>query len=141
VTRDQANRWLAVNGAPGLELSKAEGVWYVVGDEGVVNHAVERCLHVTRLEDLTETMLRWKVEELTGKSAPTKQIVARRQNAAARRERILAEGGRALYTLLEADPAAALAHFEAAGYTATAVVSELLVNAQKTGWMPEKPTQ
>ena len=65
MNRNQADLFIARMGFPGLVISKAEGVWYIIGDEGVVNHNVERCLHVVRLSDLTERDLRWKVQELT----------------------------------------------------------------------------
>jgi len=66
----QANKFLAEAGFPDLFLHKAEGVWYLLGDEGVVNHAVERCLHVCRLSDLTEQILRWKLAELAPVQEP-----------------------------------------------------------------------
>lgn len=71
---------------------------------------------------------------------PTAQAVARRRNAAERRERILAEGGRTLYVLLQPGAAAALAAIEAQGHSATLTVNAMLLNAGATGWMPEKPT-
>lgn len=74
-------------------------------------------------------------------AAPSKQTVARRRNAVERRKRILAEGGRALYALLGADAAKALAEFESEGFSATTTVSELLIMARASGWMPEKPTE
>lgn len=61
----QANAHLAQAGFPGLFVSKAEGVWYLLGDDGVINPAVERCLHVVRLDDLTPEVLNWKLKELT----------------------------------------------------------------------------
>jgi len=73
--------------------------------------------------------------------APTKQTVARRRNAAERRERILSEGGRALYVLLQPDAAGALASIEAAGHNATATINAMLVQAGKAGWTPEKPAE
>ncbi len=69
---------------------------------------------------------------------PTKQTVARRKNAAARRERIIADGGRALYVLLQPDAAEALAGIEAAGHNATATINAMLVQAGAAGWTPEK---
>jgi len=67
VTRDQANRWLAAQGFPALQVNKAEGVWYMTGaeDDDRIDQSVERCLHVVRTADLTEEALRWKLEELT----------------------------------------------------------------------------
>jgi len=65
MNKAQANAFAASKGFPGLTVSKAEGVWYLVGDEGVSNEYVERCLHIVRLADLTEDVLSWKIEELT----------------------------------------------------------------------------
>lgn len=68
MTRKQANSWLAARGFPGLEVSKAEGIWYLVGGHGdprIVNFGVDRCLHVVRLADLTEQDLSSKLDELT----------------------------------------------------------------------------
>lgn len=64
----KANKFLAAAGFPDLTVNKAEGVWYMIGDEGVVNQHVERCLHVVRLDDLTEEVLTWKLNELTKES-------------------------------------------------------------------------
>lgn len=61
----KADEYLANRGYPGLFIAKAEGVYYLLGDEGVLNHAAERCLHVVRLSDLTEKDLEWKLRELT----------------------------------------------------------------------------
>lgn len=60
-----ANKFLSSAGFPGLFVSKAGGIWYLLGDDGVVNLSVERCLHVVRLADLTKEVLTWKLEELT----------------------------------------------------------------------------
>lgn len=65
MTRDQADLWLREQGFPGLFLSKQEGFWYLLGDEGVVNVSAERNLYVVRLADLTASTLRWKLDELT----------------------------------------------------------------------------
>lgn len=65
MTRHEANKYLKAAGFPGLEVDKADGIWYLVGDDGVVNQAAERCLHVVRLSDLDESTLRWKLNELT----------------------------------------------------------------------------
>jgi len=65
-------------------------------------------------------------------ASPTKQTVARRANAAARRERVLADGGRALYSLLESDAAQALDKLERhRGESATAIISDLVIKAAK----------
>lgn len=63
----QANAWLAAQGFPCLEVSKADGVWYVVGghEDERIARSVERCLHVVRIEDLTEDLLGQKLNELT----------------------------------------------------------------------------
>jgi len=61
----QANCYLASKGYPDLFVNKAEGIWYLLGDEGVVHQDVERCLHVCRLSDLTSEVLDWKLKELT----------------------------------------------------------------------------
>jgi len=37
----------------------------LLGDEGVTDHTVERCLHVVRLSDLAPDDLDWKLRELT----------------------------------------------------------------------------
>lgn len=71
---------------------------------------------------------------------PSKQVVARRRNAAARRDRIISEGGRALYVLLHPDAADALASIEASGHNATSAINAMLVEAGKAGWVPEKST-
>lgn len=65
-----ANRLLERTGYPGLEVSKAEGVYYLVGDEGVVNHDIERCLHVVRIKDLDQHWLLFKAASLTTEGAP-----------------------------------------------------------------------
>ena len=70
---------------------------------------------------------------------PSKQVAARRRNAAARRERIIADGGRALYVLLQPDAADALASIEAGGHNATSTINAMLVEAGKAGWRPGKP--
>lgn len=69
MTRAGANRWLSAQGFPALEVDKAEGVWYVVGggDDTRIDQSVERCLHVVRLADLTESDLAAKLDELTEK--------------------------------------------------------------------------
>lgn len=65
MNRAQANKWLAAQGFPALEVDKADGVWYVVGEDTRIDETVERCLHVVRVADLTEDALRWKLDELT----------------------------------------------------------------------------
>lgn len=55
---------------PGLELWKHDGIYYLVGDAPqVVNHRVERCLHVVRLSDITPAILDSKIAELTDKKS------------------------------------------------------------------------
>jgi hypothetical protein len=55
MTPVQAKRYLAKTGHPDLYVSKAEGVWYLLGgDSPKYNSRVERCLHVVRTSDLTE---------------------------------------------------------------------------------------
>ena len=60
-----ANNLLSKSGFSGLFVNKADGFWYLLGDDGVKNLNVERCLHVVRLSDLTEDVLAWKLNELT----------------------------------------------------------------------------
>lgn len=61
----QAANFLSSIGHSELSLHKAEGVWYLIGgSDEAYKGDVERCLHVVRLEDVTEDCLRWKVEEL-----------------------------------------------------------------------------
>lgn len=71
MTRAEANRWLAAQGFPALEVDKAEGLWYLIGglDDARLDQSRERCLHTVRLSDLTEETLRWKLDELTGSQA------------------------------------------------------------------------
>lgn len=65
----EARSFLRKIGHPDLHVSKAEGVWYLLGgDYPKYNSKVERCLHVVRLSDLTEKVLRWKVDELMDKT-------------------------------------------------------------------------
>lgn len=60
----RANKFLAQID-PDLYISKAEGVWYLLGGSNEkYNPEVERCLHVVRLSDLTEGDLLLKLEEL-----------------------------------------------------------------------------
>jgi hypothetical protein len=72
MNREQANKHLENAGFPGLFVSKADGVWYLLGDDGVTHQEVERCLHVVRLDDMTVETLNWKLGELTAveRSAP-----------------------------------------------------------------------
>jgi hypothetical protein len=65
MNRRQADQYLAQRGYPDLGVHKAQGVWYLIGDTGVVNHHVERCLHVVRLQDLDHAVLDRKLQELT----------------------------------------------------------------------------
>lgn len=70
MTRDEANRYLVRAGYPDATVNKAEGVWYLLGDDpSFVNHSVERCLHVVRLGDLTPATLDWKLRQLTARAA------------------------------------------------------------------------
>ena len=64
MNKQQASKYLTQAGFPGLFIDKAEGVWYLLGDEGVVDQSVERCLHAVRLEDVSVDMLRSKLCEL-----------------------------------------------------------------------------
>ena len=57
-------------GFNGLFVHKAEGIWYLLGDEGVVRDDLERCLHVVRLADLTSDIVIAKAEELCGRMTP-----------------------------------------------------------------------
>lgn len=72
---------------------------------------------------------------------PDKQTIARRRNAAARRQRILDEGGRALYVLLQPKAAEALAAIEASGHSASETINAMLTEARKAGWTPEKAAE
>ena len=64
--RKTANKILASLGYPDATVEKAEGIWYLLGDDPkFVNQNVERCLHVVRLDDLDEDVLNWKLGELT----------------------------------------------------------------------------
>ena len=65
MNKSQANAFIARAGFPGLSVHKAEGVWYLIGDEGVIDQYAERCLHVVRLSDLSGDVLTGKIEELT----------------------------------------------------------------------------
>jgi hypothetical protein len=61
---------------------------------------------------------------------PSKQTLARRKNAAARQQRILAEGGRQLNMLLEKKPTKALERLQrSTGLAAKQIVAQLLVDA------------
>ena len=60
-----ANRLLRKNGFGGLEVAKCEGIYYLLGDEGVVDHTIERCLHVTHIAELRPDWLLAKAKEIT----------------------------------------------------------------------------
>lgn len=66
MTRNQANRYLADRGFPDLEISKADGVWHIVGghDDPRISDEPERCLHVCRLEEVTASVIERKLGEL-----------------------------------------------------------------------------
>lgn len=65
MNRNEANKFLAKIDAD-LFVNKAEGVWYLLGgDDNKYDPCVERCLHVVRASDLTEDVLKWKIDELT----------------------------------------------------------------------------
>lgn len=50
----------------GMDLRRFDGIWYLTGEPPeVINHTVERCLHITRLDDMTLGILEAKYEELT----------------------------------------------------------------------------
>lgn len=67
MNRNEANKFLAKIDAD-LFVNKAEGVWYLLGgDDNKYDPYVERCLHVVRASDLTEDVLKWKIEELMEK--------------------------------------------------------------------------
>jgi hypothetical protein len=57
-------------GFPGLTLEKMDGVWYLLGDDGVTNQFAERCLHCVSLKQIDADTLRWKVDELTKPPLP-----------------------------------------------------------------------
>ncbi|QYW02164.1 hypothetical protein CPT_Sonora_063 [Stenotrophomonas phage Sonora] len=59
-----ANKYVADRGYPGMEVSKADGVYYLIGREELFDGSVERCLHVVRASDLTENVLDGKLVEL-----------------------------------------------------------------------------
>lgn len=62
-------------------------------------------------------------------AGPSKQVIARRRNAAARQERVIAEGGRQLNMLLEKKPTRALERLQrSTGLPAKQVVAGLLID-------------
>lgn len=61
---------LARAGFTGLTLSKAGGIWYLIGDQGVQNHHIERCLHVVRLDRHAMKAAMDKAIEITLKEIP-----------------------------------------------------------------------
>lgn len=65
MTKNQANRYLALKGHPELELVRMFGVWYVLGGDSIYNRFAERCLHVTRIADVTFDSLDFKIDQLT----------------------------------------------------------------------------
>lgn len=67
MNKSSANKLLAALGHGDLEVSKAEGVWFIVGahDPSKYDVSVETCLHVVRLSDLTESDLLEKIAKLT----------------------------------------------------------------------------
>ena len=52
-------------GFTGFFLNKNDGIWYLLGDENVINHHIERCLHVIRLDDYALKAALDKAKELT----------------------------------------------------------------------------
>lgn len=64
MNKTQANNFLAKAGYAGLIVDKAEGVYYLIGEEAGIDWSVDRCLHVVRLSDLTEDQLTYKLSEL-----------------------------------------------------------------------------
>ncbi len=67
MSRFQAEAYCTAKGHAGLELHKESGVWYLVGDRdgSAYRHDVERCLHVTKLADVSPELIDAKIEELT----------------------------------------------------------------------------
>lgn len=66
MTKRKANAYLASIGRPELDVWKTEGFWYLLGDSAdFTNQLAERCLHITRIDDLTTDMLDAKIAELT----------------------------------------------------------------------------
>lgn len=62
------NDILKLAGYGSFEVSKAEGVWYLLGDDPrIVDNSVERCLHETTLTSMLGS-IKWKLVELTGQN-------------------------------------------------------------------------
>lgn len=62
------NDILKLAGYGNFEVSKAEGVWHLLGDDPrVVDNSVERCLHETTLTAMLGS-IKWKLVELTGQN-------------------------------------------------------------------------
>lgn len=64
MNRKQIEQHLLNRGRLGMEVSKAEGVWYLIGCEEQYDGTVERCLDAVRLDQITPEVLDWKLTEL-----------------------------------------------------------------------------
>lgn len=60
----QTRKYLDSKGYTGLEVSKAEGVYYLIGCEEQFDGQVGRCLDAVRLDQVTPDVLDWKLREL-----------------------------------------------------------------------------